>query len=215
MANKQTSGNCYICGKTMKRLAMKKHILAEHIAQGNQECLLLEANSAHCKDYWLYLDIEKNKTLEALDHFLRDIWLECCGHLSAFRVGRDKISMKTKLGNIPPGAVISYEYDFGTTTELSIAFLARTRRPAQRTPVRLLARNEPFGFKCASCGKTADYICQECIWESESPFLCQSCADGHEHDCLLPITNSPRCGECGYDGELDTFAFDPSQFQQP
>ena len=26
-------------------------------------------------------------TLEELDHYLRTIWLECCGHLSQFTIG--------------------------------------------------------------------------------------------------------------------------------
>ncbi|MDR2869236.1 MAG: hypothetical protein LBV04_02190, partial [Deferribacteraceae bacterium] len=33
---------------------------------------------------------------------------------------------------------------------------------------------------------------------------------------LMPITNSPRSGECAYDGELDMWKFDPDKpFPQP
>jgi ribosomal protein L40E len=33
---------------------------------------------------------------------------------------------------------------------------------------------------------------------------------------LLPVTNSPRSGECGYDGEFDIWTYDPDgPFPQP
>ena len=52
------------------------------------------------------------------------------------------------------------------------------------------------------------------MYDSENPCYCEECADNHEHDEMkIPITNSPRCGECGYEGELDTFVFDPDIFQ--
>ena len=39
-------------------------------------------------------------------------------------------------------------------------------------------------------------------------YTCEKCSDEVEDEAyLLPITNSPRCGECGYDGELDKWAF--------
>ena len=37
--------------------------------------------------YWMHLELPALDTLEDLDQFLRDVWLECCGHLSEFRVG--------------------------------------------------------------------------------------------------------------------------------
>jgi hypothetical protein len=47
----------------------------------------------------------------------------------------------------------------------------------------------------------------------EDAFLCDECAKGVEDEAaLLPIVNSPRCGVCGYDGEMDRWTFDPSQY---
>ena len=37
--------------------------------------------------YWLHLEIRGNDTLKDLDYYLREIWLECCGHLSSFDFG--------------------------------------------------------------------------------------------------------------------------------
>jgi hypothetical protein len=37
--------------------------------------------------YWMHIEIPANATLQDLDDFLRQIWLECCGHLSSFEIG--------------------------------------------------------------------------------------------------------------------------------
>ena len=36
--------------------------------------------------YWMHLDMPMNLDLRGLDQFLRNIWLECCEHLSAFYI---------------------------------------------------------------------------------------------------------------------------------
>ncbi len=36
--------------------------------------------------YWMHLEVPATDTLDDLDTFLRDTWLECCGHLSAFEI---------------------------------------------------------------------------------------------------------------------------------
>lgn len=38
------------------------------------------------RDYWLYVEIKETAALKDIDQFLRDIWVECCGHLSAFDI---------------------------------------------------------------------------------------------------------------------------------
>src|SRR5881275_461503 len=38
--------------------------------------------------YWMHLEMPADATLADLDDFLRDTWLECCDHLSAFRIGK-------------------------------------------------------------------------------------------------------------------------------
>lgn len=37
----------------------------------------------YSKKYWLIIEVSENVTLKELDNFIRDIWVECCGHLSA------------------------------------------------------------------------------------------------------------------------------------
>lgn len=199
-----TKGNCYLCGAELGKVAMLNHILKCHAgtAQG-QECRLLKIEGADNKDYWLYVDIPTDNTLEALDSFLRKIWLECCGHLSEF-AGASK---SAKLERFHEGDKFLHEYDFGDTTQTRITVAGTLWRPKQREVVRLLARNVPPHFTCAECGAPAVYICTECAWETEEAFYCEHCAQAHEHDAMLPVTNSPRMGVCAYCGEQDVYEF--------
>jgi len=34
----------------------------------------------------IYFEVNDSETLSKIDDFLRDLWLECCGHLSLFRM---------------------------------------------------------------------------------------------------------------------------------
>lgn len=42
--------------------------------------------------YWMHLEMPAQATLLNLDNFLRAIWVECCDHLSEFRVGKISFS---------------------------------------------------------------------------------------------------------------------------
>lgn len=211
MANVQQKGYCYCCGVELGKTAMKNHILKEHAA-GTEKCCLVRIEGMD-KNYWLYVDMPLRATLNSLDRFLRRIWLECCGHMSAFMgAGYTEIGKARKLENLAPGSKLRYEYDFGDTTELTITLMDPTERPAQREAVRLLARNKPFVFECGLCEKPAVYVDQERMYGGEYPFLCEECAEKDGAEMLLPITNSPRMGVCAYTGELDDYEFDPEKF---
>ena len=187
---------------------MKNHILKEHVEEGEQECYLLKIEGAYAKEYWLFVDIAKDKSLSSLDTFLRHIWLECCGHMSRFSLGKAR-----KIGSLTIGDQIKHEYDMGTTTECIITVVANSVRPIQKPAVRVLARNEPIEANCVICGSPAELLCHECVWSSENACYCPKCAISHEHDdMMMPLTNSPRNGECGYGGELDVFIFNPEKF---
>ena len=102
-----SKGNCYLCGAELGKTAIKNHLLKKH-GQGEQDCVLLKIEGAYEKDYWLYVDIPPEKPLSALDQFLRNIWLECCGHMSAFRTAKsgwgDEISESREVGSFEVGA---------------------------------------------------------------------------------------------------------------
>lgn len=171
--------------------------------------------------YWMHLEIQSDATLRDLDRFLRDIWLECCGHLSAFTIEKKKYlfrlfekpflfwgpqpeeyDMDIELDKVlRPRIKFSYEYDFGTPTELTFKVLSYHEGRIRNKKVQLLAWNDPLLIFCDVCGKKATLICTQCSWSGEG-WLCKSCAQYHDCDeeMFLPVVNSPRVGVCGYTG---------------
>ena len=196
---------------------MGRHLLSRHLtAEEGQPCYLLKVEDEYGK-YWLFLDMPLTSTLSTLDSFLRAVWLECCGHLSAFMPPRaidDDYGMSRKIGSFEAGQVVQYEYDFGDTTTLYITFVQKTTRPKQRTAVRVLARNAPYAFECEKCGKPAEYVYME-EWPPE--LYCEKCAEEVNEDLemCLPVVNSPRMGVCAYDGRLDKYQYDPRKTEKP
>jgi len=210
-----STGNCYLCGANLGKAAMKNHIFKLHGEdKSGQECYILKIEGSYIKGYWLYIDVPKDKTLSAVDSFLRKIWLECCGHMSAFLYpGHREIGMGRKLGSFAVGDKFLHHYDFGTTTETIITVMGNSIRKPQREIVRLLARNVPPVFQCKDCGEPAEYIGISYEDISKSLFYCADCYEEYKESedmSLLPVTNSPRMGECGYGGEDDTFEFNPA-----
>ena len=213
-----TKGNCYICGATLAKVAMEKHIIELHgDDKGGQACRLVKAEGAYPKGYWLYFDVAADKTLSAVDGFLRRIWLECCGHLSEFCLPGDfEIGKSRKLSSFDEGDILIHRYDFGTTTETILTVLGSTTRKQQRGIVRLLARNVPPVFKCKECGEKAFYIAALMDDTTVINYYCFKCGEKIDEDeyFMLHVTNSPRMGQCGYSGELDDFTFYPSLVTQ-
>ena len=95
---KQSRGKCAFCGREMTRGGLVRHLKAcpqreEATRAANQEpgqeqiLYHLQVQDAWRGDFWLHLEMRGSATLADLDHYLRAIWLECCGHLSQFSVG--------------------------------------------------------------------------------------------------------------------------------
>ena len=134
MAKTVSKGHCYLCGKELTKTTAKRHVLTHEPEDDEaQECMLVKIEDKYDKNYWLYVDISLTATLKSLDTFLREIWLECCGHLSEFSYGpyHEEIGFTRKISSIPEGIVLDYEYDFGTSTDLKITFVEYTLRRKQ------------------------------------------------------------------------------------
>jgi len=211
-----TNGNCYLCGATFGKGTIKNHLLKTHDQKGGEhECILLKIEGADSKDHWLFIEVPKSDEMQDIDYFLRKIWLECCGHMSAFCYepwNEDmEIDMEQKAGSLTVGEKFFHIYDFGSTTKTIVTVAGITRRIKPLKGVRLLARNVPLSYECSKCGKPATHLCH---WYD---FFCADCSeefDEEEEGYLLPVTNSPRMGECAYFGEKDKFAFDPAAFDK-
>ena len=223
MATTHTKGVCRLCGQTFDKPAMLDHFKA---------CVERSANQGKKKPvavfhievdgdrdlpmYWLHLLARSSAQLSDLDSFLRDIWLECCGHMSQFEInaenfvvsaeGSGERSMNVKLTKVlKAGSTLGYEYDFGSTTSLRLRVVDALEYPMKaRSNVELVARNDPPKLKCSKCGKPAAEICTDCQWSGKG-LLCPICAGSHRcgEEMLLPVVNSPRCGVCGYTGPVE------------
>jgi hypothetical protein len=216
----ESQGNCILCSASLSKRQMLRHL---------SECAYPEARSvaavvqlrvdAPGTPFWLDVDVKSNAPLRDLDDFLRDIWLECCGHLSSFEVDRTRYvvamsdgffgpdpnerSMNARVSAaLPPeGSTFSYEYDYGSTTRLRLKVVAHRLAPSRKESVRLLARNDDPVWTCEVCQETAAALCAYCFQEDDA-FFCD--AHAGEHNCgeeaITPIVNSPRMGVCGYTG---------------
>jgi len=48
----------------------------------------------------MQVSVPANAPLRKLDKFLRHIWLECCGHMTAFEIGGDHYASSPTEANI-------------------------------------------------------------------------------------------------------------------
>ena len=220
---KQTRGKCSFCGDEMAKSGLTRHLptcskLQEVISTANkrpgkeQVLYHLQVQDAWEGDYWLHLEMNDSGTLANLDHYLRIIWLECCGHMSRFSIGGwkgEEIALKRRAEEVfEPGMELTHIYDFGTSSETLIKVMGeRMGKPLTRHPIVLLARNEPPEFCCMECEQPAKWLCVECIYETdESGTLCDEHAEDHPHEEYgepIPFVNSPRIGMCGYCGPVE------------
>jgi hypothetical protein len=209
MSPKSTnSGICALCGQRATKTKMIAHLetcAAAHDVIGQpQPLVVLRFGPAGAPRYWLVIEAKANAQLGHVDELLRQLWLECCGHMSAFRVGRRELAMTTAAGAAfaRSGSKVDYEYDFGSTTALVGELVGKRQGSIGRAPVRLIARNEPILWPCGECSAPATLVCPFCI-DSDDALFCAAHAEEHEHadeEAYLPVVNSPRMGVCGYTG---------------
>ena len=239
---KQTKGFCKYCGNEYTKSGMLRHLPAckkrkarLEAEKGKCGCYQVSICGKYDKDYWLIIEISENAALRELDQFIRNIWVECCGHLSAFKAGEVRYeaypaedsfwgpqakSMKYKLKDIfTVGETVSYEYDYGSTTELVLSIHSYGVGEGNKEKITILSRNNPLEILCSHCGENkAQWINPEGYYEGNA-FWCEECLckynleeDDMEEDeeqefddydvpeYFLPVCNSPRMGVCGYEG---------------
>ncbi|GER89824.1 hypothetical protein KDW_39860 [Dictyobacter vulcani] len=340
-----STGICNFCQAELDKAKMTQHLkyctsrqaqIADQQAayQGKQvQILHLLVEGQYNPQYWLHLEIPALSPLYILDDFLRDIWLECCGHLSAFTIngvhyeadledvtplppsgkidtqpqteeivdeeGSEKqiiatvlqqangffqnivpqfqellptalikecrqfssvddlilflqqkgkeikwgptprasdeeeqkaymeryfakqliknmlqllqqdesmdVPLQRALRNLKPGKNFFYEYDFGSTTSLTLRVISEREGPfpsKEEEIVSLMAQNRAPELTCAHCGKPA-YLINVDYSDEDLLYYCQSCEEKEDPDLemnMLPIVNSPRIGVCAYGG---------------
>lgn len=204
---KQTKGYCKYCGKEYAKAGMIKHLTE---CKEKEKKFINEKEKTHyyelvlCgkynKDYWLIIQIKESATLKDLDQFIRDIWVECCGHLSTFEIygeryesipdknsfwGEPAKSMNYKLQKVlEQGMQMEYEYDYGSTTELIINVQGHYDAPNQKEKITILSRNNSPKYICSVCGKNkATWVNPQGVYGG-NPFWCKECFEKYENDEL-------------------------------
>ncbi len=278
------------------------------------------AEGRYNPQYWMHIELPATDALDDLDYFLRDTWVECCGHLSAFQIGDISYSDDPEdlyfgeedadvddeegdegdeedeeganaldLENLPPqiveamtpefllkiqeftdtdelvaflraelqsfpqdmflralgggeedrrlalkqvfiremiemledrslgvsldkalkvGQKFRYEYDFGSTTELSLRVVAEREGVLvdEEDDIHVLARNIAPEYRCVRCGKPATKVAAGYdSWGVLEHAYCDACSKKAKEDGWLPIVNSPRVGVCAYTGEDEAY----------
>lgn len=280
MARETSKGKCVYCDREFSKPSMTNHLRAckQRVASieavnsgakksGTTRIFHLVVEGRYLPMYWMHLEVPAWVTFAGVDQFLRNIWVECCGHLSAFKIGnvtyhsdaglaadgdmddpfsqgssgiseeiqaeilqslpperqdafkrliqsftveqssyrpiRRTSSMDVELGQVlQSGLKFTYEYDFGSTTELVLKVIAERegRLQKRKNAIQIMARNELPVVLCDTCGeKPATLIYQG--WDDPDSWLCKDCARATQDlNMMLPIVNSPRAGVCGYTG---------------
>jgi hypothetical protein len=169
---------------------------------GNGSSLVhLRIDATHRPDYWLHLAVEETTSLDALDEFLRDLWLECCGHMSAFTfddveytkpytedeavatVGVDRRPMDEPLSRVVKttatdqdrNQVFKHEYDLGTTTELTVQVVNTVDKNLLGADILDVVGNVPQrdGIYVLARNESPEIKCGEC--GSPATVVCQEC----------------------------------------
>ena len=211
----QLDGTCVVCNTKVTKREVKKHLRkfleksgGDEKATGRKKSptklfhLLVEGYGLSGDLYWMHLKALGSARLQDLDTFLRDVWLECCGHMSVFSDREGDLDMNEKLNDIlSPGQKWLYEYDMGSTTELAVNVVSEFEGTLKKGKVEILARNDVPKIICNQCEKPATTICADCIYDNQG-WLCDDCAGKHgcDEEMFLPVVNSPRTGVCGYAG---------------
>lgn len=231
MTRQISRGTCTFCQREFSKSIMTRHLESceqraamQAEAESHQKvqktrAFHLVVEGYRLPMYWMHLEVSVGTTLAMLDHFLRGTWLECCGHLSAFTIGgvrysvdealyewdTDSKNMQVPLDQVlNPGQTCSYEYDFGSTTELALKVISEREVVAKKKAIEIIARNTLPMVPCDVCGKPATHFCNQCLYEDEDKgCLCDECVKVHEcsEEMLSPMVNSPRAGVCGYTGQ--------------
>ncbi len=188
MAGQELSGKCNLCGESFPKSGMTNHLKkcrqggAAAETDGKKRAKKKKAKKSGkaskkgppvhllvegrwLPEYWMHIEMPAGAELYELDDFLRTTWLECCGHMSAFTIGKKRYmshevggwgvwddeeqdeGMDAGLGEVlRPRMKFFHEYDFGTTTELALKVISMAEGPVGRNTAQRSGRSgQPAG----------------------------------------------------------------------
>jgi protein-S-isoprenylcysteine O-methyltransferase Ste14 len=99
MPRQTSKGTCTFGHRELSKASMTRHLQSceqRAAVQGEREsrqkaqqttALQLVVKGYRLPRYWMHLQVAVDTTLATLDRFLRETWLECCGHVSVLSIG--------------------------------------------------------------------------------------------------------------------------------
>lgn len=166
------SVKCNFCHNEFSHQGIRRHITACKARKDDSAVrshIYLKVDDPYSFEYVIYLGVDPSVTLKELDIFIRTIWLECCGHLSHFRINGTYYSEENGNVNVLLSALVNkgdsmtYEYDFGSTSTLEISHLGDIEfNNASGRLITVVARNtienDPYNSpRTGVCGYDGPY----------------------------------------------------------
>ena len=168
-------------------------ILSKTDKHAHYMILLIEGK--YNPEYWIVIKAKADIPMKKIDKFIKDIWVECCGHMSSFSDGHSKVGMTRKLDQVfEKGYKIDYIYDYGSSTDISLSLLEEVE-DADDKDIQIFLRNKAIDYQCSYCDNKAEAICPFCT-DPDDGLLCGACIENHKciqdegEDILLPLVNS-------------------------
>lgn len=182
-------GKCYYCSKELTERTIKRHmkncIEMKKVIQDEFETekrkrkqfIISLKDKYDTSTYCIYMSIDASLQLYHLDKFIRDIWVECCGHLSMFKIGQEKYfdnsdgnyQMNAKLKDVlNVGQKFEYEYDFGSTTYLILEVVDEIEVSRKHSQIEIIARNNEEGIPNSPRDGICGYVCSK---DAENQYL--------------------------------------------
>ena len=179
----RTSGDCGYCGKEMTARGLTQHLrsgaarrkVIEQADRGGrsvQDIYHLQVQGRYRREYWHHLEVCGDATLEDLDYYLRTIWLECCGHLSQFKIG---------------GMLYDHPGDFQEFESMDVSVVRRRARTLPRVRLRIDHRAGNQGARPAP-GPTYDGSSHRIDGPQYPP---ASSLPGLRRTCAIPLPRLP------------------------
>ena len=189
-------GKCYYCGKELTERTIKRHmkncsemkkVIEEKMenTKGIREQFLISIKDKQAsRKYCVYVSIDAGLQLAHLDKFIRDIWVECCGHLSTFYIDREEYSHNSdgqyKMNFLLKDILsidkkFQYKYDFDLTTHLILEVVDIIKVSEEFSQIEIIARNNEEILEQAYCNSPRDGVCgYSGSKEAEIPYLPQN-----------------------------------------
>lgn len=213
MRQRNRPGTCLLCRAAVSKKMGLRHsdscLQSSGWPIGSSPSFIIRIEDRHDPTYWLMVLAKHDARLSDIDCLIRDVWVECCNHLSSFTIGNETYMDSDEEMNMPlatlikKGSLFYYEYDLESPTELRLKVLDVTPVMPPEGQVCLTARNNRPAYPCRMCGKKADFYVTNSEKDEAGQYCCLDCTIHLDGVYIQLIENSPRTGICCYSENPD------------